>query len=127
MSYYTGKALERRIHQYGLTDVYVALQTYAKGKMVWPTCRINLDDAVIAEQVRNTLYSMMYELGLKPQFTVQLKPGQLVVTEKKKRTSVTFDDRLDKLPKTLSTSEAGEAGEGEADGDPDEGIHNIFD
>ena len=130
MSYYTGKALERRIKQYKLGELQTSLQALVDGGK-WPgDCIIQLSKGTGAEQVRNAIYSMLLELNLKARFIVRVQHGCVKVEDRVKDNTTTFGAvhfgpastgaSVDDLPD--STPNASEPWV-----NPDTSLHNIFD
>ena len=83
MAYYTGDNLDRRIEQFGLTEIKSLLRQVGEGEAAWPApCTLTPPTAKDMEVMRNLVYSMLYEMGLKPYFSVKLGPGYLILDQK---------------------------------------------
>jgi hypothetical protein len=86
MTYYAGKPLQSRVTDFGLEDFYALIQNVAAGKQPWPGIyRITPAIPENLEPLRVTIYSILHETGVKPQFKVKMFLGSLLVEEKKQR------------------------------------------
>jgi len=91
MTYYIGTSLENRVKQYGLQELYALLTEVGGGQTNWPgTCIIQADPQHL-EPIRVTIYSILHEMGLKPQFRVKMVHGGLTLEQRyQKITQVNF-------------------------------------
>jgi hypothetical protein len=91
MTYWTGQNLERRVAQFGLSDLYKLLTEVGSGKQNWPgSLSITPQKPEVAEQLRITIYSMLHETGLKPHFRVRMAFGSLVLEQKTAASAVSI-------------------------------------
>jgi hypothetical protein len=89
MGYYTGEALERRVKAFGLEQARDLLSEVGTGKRDWPgPLHIVPEKPEELEQLRVTVYSILHELGLKPQFQVSLGFGHLRIEQKKRSRAI---------------------------------------
>jgi hypothetical protein len=83
MAYYTGDNLDKRVERFGLTELKELLRKVGDGTAVWPdACILTPPYPKDMETLRNLIYSLLYNMGLKPYFSVKLGPGCLILDQK---------------------------------------------
>ena len=80
----TGDKLLEKLRAWGLDGLYQVLEEAAANPASWPgTMVLDLPQPEQAEYIRNLIYAALWDLGVKPQFTVRLTPGRGLVVEQR--------------------------------------------
>ena len=75
MSMPKGQALQDKLARFGLAEFYGLLKGAADNPASWPgTAKLSVDPED-SDYIRNLLYAALWELGVKPQFSIKLDPG----------------------------------------------------